>query len=68
MSNYSYTYQKQPLYRFMIMNVRDQLKSQNPEKPTKNDFDIFKVTSTIGMALGIPKEVVMSDYLIYNKE
>ena len=55
------------LYKLMIYNIHKQITSQDINKPTKNDFDIFEVTSVIGIAVSKPKEVVMMDYLKYCK-
>ena len=64
----SYIYQKQPLYQLMLENVKEQISSQNPNRPTNQDFNIFEITSVLGMVLGISKEEVMGDYLLSFKK
>ena len=68
MEDYSYPYQKQPFYRLMIWNMKDNLAKQRNTDLNRDDFNAFELTSSIAFILNMSKESVMNDYLLFSKE
>lgn len=68
MKDYSYPYQKQPLYRMMIWNMKENLAKQKSPGLDRDDFNVFELTASIAFVLNMSKESVMNDYLLFSKE
>ena len=51
------------LYKMMVKNAKIQLDSQNPEKPKKDDFNIFNISEVLAMLVGKLKEDVIQDII-----
>jgi hypothetical protein len=51
------------LYKMMINNAKEHIKSQNPEKPSEDDFSIFTISSVLAILTGKTKEDVLLDII-----
>lgn len=56
------------LYKMMIKNASNQLKSQNPEKPTPDDFTVGEIVSVLGLVLAKEKAKIFLDIIYAGRE
>lgn len=51
------------LYKMMINNAKEHIKSQDPEKPNPDDFSAFTISEVLAILTGKTKEDVLLDII-----